>query len=49
MDEQVSKSSHLLKASGEVGRKDSSLLKQGKTAGILFWDLMQLFGGYVET
>ena len=49
MDEQVSKSSHLLKASCVVSGEDSSLVKQGKTAGILFWNLMQLFGRYVET
>lgn len=41
IDEQVSKSSHVLKASCAVSREDSSLVKQGKTAGILFWDLMQ--------
>ena len=41
MDEQVSKSSHVLKASCEVSREDSSLVKQGKTAGILFWNLVQ--------
>ena len=49
MDEQVSKSSHLLKARGEINGEDSSLVKQGKTAGILFWNLMQLLGRYVET
>jgi hypothetical protein len=44
MDEQVSESSHVLKASREVSGEDSSLLKQPKTAGIFLRNLMQLFG-----